>query len=142
MNNKTTTTLFWFTALAILLLSIIFYRHFDSGNFGTSSLNEIRRYFQFEDIFPVLGRIVYRRHHHHQRHHHQHGHRDKSSCDHYRRWDSSLVSLYNVSVVVSVDLNGCTNYSSVQKAIDAMPDFSRSWMLITVDSGTYRYVKK
>ncbi|KAL6503081.1 putative pectinesterase 15 [Orobanche hederae] len=138
MNNKTT-TLFWFTALTVLLLSIIFYRHFDSNNFGTSSLNEIHRYFKIEDIFPVLERIVYRRHrHHHQHHHHEHGHRDKSTCDHYRRWDSSLVSLYNVSVVVSVDLNGCTNYSSVQKAVDDMPDFSRSWMLIIVDSGTYR----
>ncbi|KAL6519363.1 putative pectinesterase 15 [Orobanche gracilis] len=133
MNNKTT-TLFWFTALTVLLLSIIFYRHFDSTNFRTPSLNEIRRLFVVEDIFTVLGRIVYRRHHHH----HRHGHRDKSSCDHYHRWDSSLVSLYNVSVVVSVDLNGCTDYSSVQKAVDAMPDFSRSWMLITVDSGTYR----
>ncbi|KAH6807407.1 Pectin lyase-like superfamily protein [Perilla frutescens var. frutescens] len=40
--------------------------------------------------------------------------------------------------MITVDTKGCANFSSMQKAIDAVPDFSRSWTLIKVDSGTYR----
>ncbi|OVA19479.1 Pectinesterase [Macleaya cordata] len=45
---------------------------------------------------------------------------------------------YDVSLVLTVDLNGCGNFSSVQKAVDAVPDYSPTRTLIIIDSGVYR----
>ncbi|KAL3646817.1 putative pectinesterase 15 [Castilleja foliolosa] len=123
--NKKTTTLFWFTTLAIFLLSLVLYRHTDqySSNVTSTSLLDVVRYFGVDDIiYSVIDKIV---------------HGDKCLLND-NQWDSNLISLYNVSVVYTVDKKGCANFSSVQKAVDAVPDFSRSWILIIVDSGTYR----
>ncbi|KAG8374193.1 hypothetical protein BUALT_Bualt11G0105600 [Buddleja alternifolia] len=89
--------------------------------------------FGLEDIFlSILERsFVYRKHHHHRR-------RSMSSCNE-SLWKSNLESMYNISFVIRVDSKGyCANFSSLQKAVDAVPDFSRSWTLIRLDSGTYR----
>lgn len=53
-------------------------------------------------------------------------------------WKSKLTVAYDVSLVLTVDLRGCANFSSVQKAVDAVPDYSNHKTLIIVDSGTYR----
>ncbi|VFQ59369.1 unnamed protein product [Cuscuta campestris] len=63
--------------------------------------------------------------------------RRKGRCD-ASKWDSGLVSAYNVSRVMTVDTNGCGNFSSVQAAIDAVPDPNPDVTLIIIDSGTYR----
>lgn len=146
MNTKTA-TFFWLTAIAIVLLSVIVSLHsFHSSNtdssirsihhtIGVEFFLRVASKLGLEDIFSIVERIVYRRHHHH--HHHHHRRRHKSSCND-NLWKSNLISLYNISVVFTVDSKGCANFSSVQKAVDAVPDFSHSWTLIMVDSGTYR----
>ncbi|KAL0316180.1 UNVERIFIED_CONTAM: putative pectinesterase 15 [Sesamum radiatum] len=148
--NTRTTIFFWLTTIAVVLVSIIVSRH-SSHSFGSSistSLDSIHRIFELEFlgevarklgvedvVVSILETIVYRRHHHH--HHHPHRRGNESSCSD-SLWKSDLISLYNISVVYTVDTKGCANFSSVQKAIDALPDFSHSWTLIILDSGTYR----
>ncbi|KAK6152351.1 hypothetical protein DH2020_014986 [Rehmannia glutinosa] len=150
MNTKTS-TFFWVTALAILLLSITLSLHSSNSSINNSTikfflevdefLSRVAVKFGLEDNFSVLEKIVYNKHrhrHHHHHHHHHRGNTHKSSCNE-SLWNSNLVSLYNISVVYTVDdSKGCANFSSVQKAVDAMPDFSRAWTLIVVGSGTYR----
>ncbi|EOA29188.1 hypothetical protein CARUB_v10025460mg [Capsella rubella] len=52
---------------------------------------------------------------------------------HHQHQDLSLHSL-----VFIVDLNGNGNFTTVQKAIDAVPDFSLSRALIIINAGIYR----
>lgn len=134
MNTKTA-TFFWVTAISILLVSIIVSLH-SSSHSGSSITTNIHRIVGVKlDIFSA----IYRRHHHHRHRHRHHPGRDKISCNESLIRSSNLTSLYKISVVITVDKKGCANFSSIQKAIDAAPDFSRSWTLIMVDSGTYRY---
>ena len=88
-----------------------------------------------ENFMDIIQELARRR----SRHHHSHRRRKKSknSCDD-SAWKSKLIATYGVSLVLTVDLKGCANFSSVQKAVDAAPDFSLSRTLIIVDSGTYR----
>ncbi|GER36837.1 pectin lyase-like superfamily protein [Striga asiatica] len=131
--NKKISSFFLVISLTILLLSIILSKHAHFTIVSTSF--GIRTYFESEyDIFAMLKSIVYTKHHGHRNYHeHEHG----SSCGN-NKWDSELVSLYNVSAVYTVGLKGCANFSSLQKAVDALPDFNQSWVLIILDSGTYR----
>lgn len=68
---------------------------------------------------------------------HQNRWKHKKSCDE-KKWNSELISLYNVSLTLTVDLKGCANFSSVQKAVDAVPDYGSSRTRILIDSGSYR----
>ncbi|XP_027082209.1 probable pectinesterase 15 [Coffea arabica] len=43
-----------------------------------------------------------------------------------------------LTFVLTVNLKGCADFSSVQKAMDAVPNLSPTRTLIIVDSGTYR----
>lgn len=45
--------------------------------------------------------------------------------------------LHNATLVLTVDRKGCANFTSVQKAIDAVPDDYTSRTLITIDAGVY-----
>ncbi|KAA3455175.1 putative pectinesterase 15 [Gossypium australe] len=101
---------------------------------------------QSGEFISLLTRMVSRHHHHHRhrhRHHHHHHRRGREhKCD-YIKWrsslsTSSLIYQYKVSLVLTVDLEGCGNFSSAQKAIDAVPDSSPSKTLIIIYSGTYR----
>ena len=70
------------------------------------------------------------------RHHHLHNdHVPVKCCE---KWTSRLTHLYKPSLVLTVDLNGCGNFSNVQSAIDSVPDLSPSKTLIIVNSGVYR----
>lgn len=71
------------------------------------------------------------------RHHH---HRCRCTCDETKHKNSRPVSEYNASLILTVGLKGCINFSSVQKAVDAAPDLSTNRTLIIIDSGTYRYL--
>ncbi|KAK4392136.1 putative pectinesterase 15 [Sesamum angolense] len=149
--NTRTTIFFWLTTIAVVLVSVIVSLH-SSHSFGSSistSLGSNHRIFELEFlgeaarklgvedvVISILETVVYRRHHHHH-HHHPHRRGNESSCSD-SLWKSDLISLYNISVVYTVDTKGCANFSSVQNAIDALPDFSHSWTLIILDSGTYR----
>lgn len=77
----------------------------------------------------------YKHHHHHHRHHHHHHHEPIKCCE---KWTSRLTHVYKTSLVLTVDLHGCGNFSNVQSAIDAVPDLSPSKTLIIVNSGSYR----
>ncbi|XP_057785694.1 probable pectinesterase 15 isoform X2 [Salvia miltiorrhiza] len=148
MNTKTA-TFFWLTAIAILLLSLIVSLHSSPSPttsfrgsilrvVGIELLCKVGRKLGLQDIFcSVEEGVIYRRHHHHHAHHHHSRHK-KTSCNETLNWRPNLKSSYKISVVITVDTKGCANFSSVQKAIDAAPDFSRSWTLIKVNSGTYR----
>ncbi|KAJ1376395.1 Zinc finger, PHD-type [Sesbania bispinosa] len=82
-----------------------------------------------QDFVSLLTSIVRGRHHHPKR--------QKDKCDN-AKWASKLISDYNVALVLTVDLKGCGNFSSVQKAVDAVPESSSDTTLIIIDSGIYR----
>jgi pectinesterase len=49
-----------------------------------------------------------------------------------------MASLHNASVVLTVDRRGCANFTSVQQAVDAVPDHAAAARtLIAVDAGVY-----
>ncbi|KAK2983741.1 hypothetical protein RJ640_024094 [Escallonia rubra] len=82
-----------------------------------------------EDVLSLLGGIARRRHHRRRRR--------KVTCD-ATRWKSTLITDDNVSRVLTVGSKDCANFTSVQKAVDAVYDFSTTRTLIIVDSGSYR----
>ncbi|KAF3335746.1 putative pectinesterase 14 [Carex littledalei] len=65
-------------------------------------------------------------------------HRRRHKCDDMARWVVMMAAGQNAGLVLAVDLQGCANFSSVQKAVDAVPDNSLSRTLILVNSGIYR----
>lgn len=86
--------------------------------------------FQVEEILSVVTSLIMPRHHNH--------HLTRPvECDG-SIWKSKVINDYQVGLVLTVDLKGCANFSSVQRAVDAVPDFSPSRTLILLDSGTYR----
>ncbi|XVE61614.1 hypothetical protein DITRI_Ditri06bG0054400 [Diplodiscus trichospermus] len=102
------------------------------NSFEVSLVREVVR--QSGEFIYMLTRMVSRLHH---RHHCHHQRRRKHKCD--PKWRSnSLIFQYKVSLVLTVDLKAdCANFSSVQKAIDVVPDSSPSKTLIVVYPGTY-----
>ncbi|KAI5425731.1 hypothetical protein KIW84_031521 [Lathyrus oleraceus] len=54
-------------------------------------------------------------------------------------WSSSLINEYNVTHVFTVDKMNCGNYSTIQEAINNVPDFSVEHTLVIVGSGIYSY---
>ena len=137
-NNR---ALFCLSAFVSILLSfiVVHYSSFSSSTSNTAIgpaininhvgiLSKIVRLSGAEDFVSLLTSIA-RRHHHHREH--------REKCDK-SKWDSRLISDYNVTLVLTVGLRGCANFSSVQKAVDAVPEFSTSRTLIIIDSGTYR----
>lgn len=119
-----------------------------SMKFETSFLKKVVS--QSGEFISLLTRMVSGHHHHrrHRRRHHHHHHRRgrEHKCDHIK-WRSSLstsnlIYQYKVSLVLTVDLEGCGNFSNAQKAIDAVPDSSPSKTLIIIYSGTYRSLLK
>lgn len=131
---------FWVFAFAVSLLSIIFSLFItipphSSTTTTIISLTQIPILIMRVIVEDLLSLVT--RHHHH--HHHHRVKCDKTNwrlriISHYK-W---LVYHYRVSLILTVDLHGCANFSSVQKAVDAVPSFSPSKTLIIIDSATYR----
>ncbi|XP_024984243.1 probable pectinesterase 15 [Cynara cardunculus var. scolymus] len=109
MNTKRTLRFWLFATVAIALLSIIL--SFYTQNFGLHT-----------------GRSHRHRHHRRPR---------EVTCDE-SKWKSPLISKYKVLLVLTVDHKGCGKFNSLQKAVNAVPDFSQKATLIILDSGTYR----
>ncbi|XP_059669782.1 probable pectinesterase 15 [Cornus florida] len=139
------TTSFWLSAFAIALVSLIVALYIvpisktttnTPTSFEFNFLERVVKQSGLED-FSVLDRIAHgpSRHHHHHHHHHQR--KPKKTCETIK-WQSRLVSDYDVSLVLTVDLKGCGNFTSLQKAVDYVPDSSLTRTLIRIDSGTYR----
>ncbi|KAG5556789.1 hypothetical protein RHGRI_007147 [Rhododendron griersonianum] len=145
MSINKTFFLFWLSASAIALVSLTLSPHVMPSS--TTSAN-IASHTQTSPKLDFLERVVDRsgvdtfsafveriarkatRRHHRRR-------KRKTTCDD-SKWNSRLIPYYNVSLVLTVDLNGCANFSSVQKAVDAAPDSSISRTLIVIFPGTYR----
>ncbi|XP_009631932.1 putative pectinesterase 14 isoform X1 [Nicotiana tomentosiformis] len=132
MNTTRRTIFFWFIAFTIALFSIIFplYSNYnsptnnaiESTSFPLALLKRVVEKSGLQDFFCIFQEIT-RLH--------------NSKCDD-SKWNSKLISVYGVSHVLTVDLNGCANFSSIQKAVDAVPDDNPTRTLILVDSGTYK----
>jgi len=140
-------TLFWLSGFVILLFSIIIVHYTTPpSNISNTSTRNSQGSFTFQlgilsKIIKLSGAqdfvsllvtsIASTRHHHWMRH--------KEKCDK-AKWDSQLILDYNATITFTVDLNGRANFSSVQKAIDAVPESSSSTTLIIINSGTYRLI--
>ncbi|XP_022982962.1 probable pectinesterase 15 [Cucurbita maxima] len=133
--------LFWLCSLLIVALSIaIALRSFppsltailaavrpQDGAFGLGILSSLAKASGLDDLLSLATQIASK---YYQLKH-------KKNCDE-KKWNSELISLYNVSLTLTVDLKGCANFSSVQSAVDAVPDRASSRTLILIDSGIYR----
>ncbi|XP_058757393.1 probable pectinesterase 15 [Vicia villosa] len=60
-----------------------------------------------------------------------------NSCDD-SPWSSSFINDYNVTLVLRVDKKNCGNFSTIQEAINNVPDSSLQFTLVIIDSGIYR----
>ncbi|XP_022846240.1 probable pectinesterase 15 [Olea europaea var. sylvestris] len=151
MRTKTT-FIFWLTPFVTVLISVVFALYCSHSShsafckfktdYDSSELTFLGRVFKkisgLEELLSILERIrITRRHQRRHHHHHHHKKEPKTSCND-DIWKSRLIPDYSVSRVLTVDLKHCANFSSVQKAVDSVPDFSPSKTLIIVDSGTYR----
>ncbi|KAF3960536.1 hypothetical protein CMV_014759 [Castanea mollissima] len=132
--------IFWLSGFSIALLSIIIalYTILPSSTFSTAIIYQnsfsgaiFKKVVQQSGVDDFLSRLtLIVSGDHHRR-------KPERKCDS-RKWKSRLISIYNVALVLTVDLNGCADFSSVQEAVNAAPDSSPSRTLIVIDSGTYR----
>ncbi|CAL5387681.1 unnamed protein product [Camellia sinensis] len=139
--NINKTLFIWLSAIAIAILSIILLlpssptttttttiANFPQTYLELDFLRSVVEQSGIDSILSLVDRLGRRAHRHRRRR--------KVTCDD-SKWKSSLVSNYNVWLVLTVDLKGCGNFNSVQKAVDAAPDLSPSRTLILIDSGIY-----
>ncbi|KAI3738224.1 hypothetical protein L2E82_28247 [Cichorium intybus] len=141
MNTKKT-ILFWLAVTAVPLFSIILSLYTTNSTVTTTvslpgfQVTFIKRVVEKTGIYELFSFITQISSHHHHHHHHHHHRRRKITCA--NKWNSSLVSKYGVSLVLTVDQDGCGNFSSLQQAVDAVPDSSVNATLIILHAGTYR----
>jgi hypothetical protein len=140
-------TLFWLSGFVIFLFSIIIVHYTtplsNTSNTSISSsqsilgfqlgiLSKIIKLSGAQDFVSLLITSIASRRHHHRKSH-------KEKCDK-AKWASKLILDYNATTVFTVDLKGCANFTSVQKAIDAIPESSSNITRIIINSGTYRLI--
>ncbi|KAJ3689352.1 hypothetical protein LUZ61_018516 [Rhynchospora tenuis] len=129
MKKANNTLFLWISAFSIALISILFSFHTITPRITTNSkFNSCTGIRQMRDITTSLVQYVVHRGHHRRRH----------KCDDMKKWVVMMASAQNAGLVLTVDLQGCANFSSVQNAVDAVPDNSLSRTLILVNSGVYR----
>lgn len=154
-NNNT--LLLFTSAICIALLSILIAQftlkpppppptatNFVTGTSSTTSIKSLGHVIRnmattgLGDIVSLIDSLTRRGHRHHRHHHRPHRRKRRVDCDE-SRWMSRTASVQqNVSLILTVDQNGCANFSSVQKAVDSVPDYSPYRTLIIIDSGVYR----
>lgn len=148
---RSTTTFFFFSAFTIILSALYPINHTSKTVVSTTNnssspislgLTFLERHLkdkwlEVDLINGILDKVARQLRSSSRLHHHHHHHDHKNPCDD-SPWKSKLTAVYDVSQVLTVDLRGCANFSSVQKAVDAVPDNSHQKTLIIVDSGTYR----
>ncbi|KAK4583023.1 hypothetical protein RGQ29_025978 [Quercus rubra] len=132
--------IFCLSGFSIALLSVIIalYTILPSSTFSTAIISQnsfslaiFKKVVQQSGVDDFLSRLtlIVSRDHHRRK--------PERKCDS-RKWKSSLISIYNVALVLTVDSKGCADFKSVQEAVNAVPDSSPSRTLIVIDSGTYR----
>ena len=132
--------IFCLSGFSIALLSVIIalYTILPSSTFSTAIISQnsfslaiFKKVVQQSGVDDFLSRLtLIVSGDHHRR-------KPERKCDS-RKWKSSLISIYNVALVLTVDSKGCADFKSVQEAVNAVPDSSPSRTLIVIDSGTYR----
>ncbi|KAL4191237.1 hypothetical protein AMTRI_Chr07g28830 [Amborella trichopoda] len=144
-TTKCTRTLFfWFFSVSIALISILLTNPSLSSSSSPFENTTGWRYLRangnllslgshifgvdFSSMFEEAMRVI--RGHHHRK-------RKKNLCDE-MKWPPRFMSDANASMVLAVDLNGCGNFTSVQKAVDAVPDNSLTRSIILIAPGVYR----
>ena len=89
-----------------------------------------------ESFLFFLGRVASQASRGHRLH--LHNTKQITGCDG-NKWKSRIVSQYNVSTVLTVDMKGCANFSSIQKSVDSIPDNLSTRTLILIGPGVYRF---
>ncbi|KAF9599021.1 hypothetical protein IFM89_033366 [Coptis chinensis] len=142
-TRRTKTSFFWLSGFSVLLFSILLTIK-TSPPSSTTSINYsfhvdivdgAIKMLKLDDIYSSLYYFVHRVSGHHHRNHHHRKHR--TDCNKVK-WNSTITSEYNVALVLTVDQKGCANFSHVQRAVDAVPNYSSTRTLILIDSGIYR----
>ncbi|XP_035831655.1 probable pectinesterase 15 isoform X2 [Helianthus annuus] len=131
MNTKRS-ILFWLSVTAIVLLSI----YTKNPNIITSISLQSFKITSIKSVFDQSGSIhefisfinqflvrLYRL---------------LVPCDE-SKWKSPLIAKYGVALTLTVDQKGCGKFTSLQKAVDAVPANSPKPTLIIVDAGQYSY---
>ncbi|XP_042489969.1 probable pectinesterase 15 [Macadamia integrifolia] len=143
--RRKTSILFWFSVIVVALFAILIPFTTIPPHSSTQTLAnaentlEMQQSSIIDEFLSLLNAIAEpisgsprRRHHHHRRR------KPKMDCEDTSTYTSWIVSEYNVSLLLTVDLKGCANFTSLQKAIDAVPNNSPTRTLIFIDSGVYR----
>ncbi|CAD5193068.1 unnamed protein product [Musa acuminata subsp. malaccensis] len=143
----------WFSAISFALVSVLLsFNTFPPatvlsetptssgdllGNIVSSVLSPSSAF--IDNVVSLIEQVLWRGHHHHHHRHRRQNHRRRRrrACDN-SKWVSPLALEQNATLILTVDQKGCANFSSVQRAIDAVPDYSPSRTLIILDSGVYR----
>ncbi|PKU82892.1 putative pectinesterase 15 [Dendrobium catenatum] len=114
------------SALLTALISIIIEVYFHPSPISTTIV-----YKSLASPSSIINDFIsyFRRHHHH--------HHRKAACND-SKWSQLIPPHQSGAQILTVDLNGCANFSSVQKAVDAVPDYNPYRTIIIVDSGVYR----
>ncbi|XP_042448884.1 probable pectinesterase 15 [Zingiber officinale] len=122
---------FWTSAVAVALVSILLHLNhvLPHGLLVLPSANTASN--------ALSPSLLWRSGRHRHRSHHRR--RPKTGWCDSSRWASPIASEQNVTLVLTVDQQGCADFSSVQMAVDAVPEFSLSRTLIIVDAGIYRW---
>ncbi|KAI3826163.1 hypothetical protein L1987_00208 [Smallanthus sonchifolius] len=132
MNTKRS-TFFWLSVTAIALLSIILSFYTKNSKITTSISLQIFKFTSIKSVFDQSGvyefisfinKLFGRLHR-------------WLTCDE-TKWKSPLIAKYRVALTLTVDQKGCGKFSSVQKAVDAVPDNAPKPTLIILDAGMYR----
>ncbi|CAK8543957.1 unnamed protein product [Lathyrus sativus] len=131
-------TLFWLSSFVIFSIIIVHYT-MPLTSTSNTTINSSQGSFSFQlailnklsDVQDFVSLVVSSIAQHH--------HRDKRNekCDRVER-TSKLFLDCNATIVFTVDLKGRANFSSVQKAVDAVPESSSNTTLIIINSGIYR----
>lgn len=89
---------------------------------------------------PVISILLpysmggHRRHHHHQHKHPNKGRTGSFCCDDF---PPDFPPETNTTSYICVDQNGCCNFTTVQAAVDAVPNISMKRTIIWINSGIY-----
>ncbi|XP_068645129.1 putative pectinesterase 14 [Aristolochia californica] len=146
MTTGKSSLLVWVLAISTAVVVLLFF----SSAIPPSSLFSTGGAFEkWSNEGSVIGELIslidsvarraswHHRSHHHHLPHHRHRRRIAAKCDD-KKWKDMIDPNVKASLVLTVDQNGCANFSSVQAAVDAIPDNSPTRTLVLIDSGVYR----
>ncbi|CAA7403315.1 unnamed protein product [Spirodela intermedia] len=63
--------------------------------------------------------------------------RSAAECEQFRR-AARIAAEQNATLILTVGHKGCANFSSLQRAVDAVPDYSSGRTFVILDSGIFR----